>query len=513
MRLEKLLLGAGYNFPKELELDLEDKSTESLKNIEIRNITGSSHDVKRGDIFVCIAGLHADGHSFIEDARMRGAALIVADESRRKDIICDAPIMFVDSTRVAIARLFASFYGNPQRDLKIIGITGTNGKTTTARMLYEILKKHGTRCGLIGTTGSISPSGRLDIRSTDECANMTTPDPAELYKILSVMKKDRAEYVVMEVSSHSLIQGRADPIEFEIGIFTNLTRDHLDFHGDMESYFLAKSMLFEKCKRSIINIDDSYGRRLIESVKTPIRCSAEGREAQYMATEIKYNGESGVEYKLSSRISNLRVRTSIPGRFTVYNSLMAIACALEMGIPSSIIRYAMMGLAGTDGRIERVDVGDASFSVFIDYAHTPDALENLLRCAISFKKKRNRIVLLFGCGGDRDRDKRKIMGGIASDLADFVIITSDNPRSENREKIIFDILLGVNKESRYTVIPDRSEAIKYAIANARAGDIILLVGKGHEKYEICNGQKTYFNEREIVQSAYMERLEGKTGKG
>ena len=501
MRLEALLLGAGYNFP------------ENFKDIEIRNITPSSRDVKEGDMFVCIAGLHADGHNFIDDARLRGAAVIVADKSKEKDISCDTPILFVDDTRMALSRLVASFYANPQKNLKIIGITGTNGKTTTARMLYEILKKYGLRCGLIGTTGNFAPSGRLDIRSADECANMTTPDPSELYKILSVMVSDRTEYVVMEVSSHSLTQKRVEPIEFEIAIFTNLTRDHLDFHGDMENYFLAKSQLFLKCKKAIINIDDMYGRRLSDSLSSPIKCSAEGREAQYMATEIKYMGESGVEYKLSSRLSNIRVRTSIPGRFTVYNSLMAIASATEIGVPTSIVRYAMMSLAGSDGRIERVDIGDAPFSVFIDYAHTPDALENLLRCAISFKKKRNRIVLLFGCGGDRDREKRKIMGSVASSLADFVIITSDNPRSEDREKIIFDILLGVDKESRYTVIPDRAEAIKYAIDNARAGDIILLAGKGHEKYEISGGQKIYFNEREIVQKAYMKRLEGKNKEG
>ena len=523
MRLEDLLLGAGYDFfresdsddniPKNSTLRFGNKSQNDLKNIEIRNITESSRDVREGDVFVCIAGLHADGHSFIDTACQRGAALIVADKSREKDISCDAPIMFVDNTRVALANLFASFYANPQKALKIIGITGTNGKTTTARMLYEILKKYGLRCGLIGTTGSISPSGRLDIRSLDECANMTTPEPLELYKILSVMRGDGAEYVVMEVSSHSLTQGRVEPIEFYVALFSNLTRDHLDFHGDMESYFLAKSKLFYKCKKAIINIDDMYGRRIAESIASPIKCSAEGREAQYMATEIKYRGESGVEYKLSSRLSNLRVRTSIPGKFTVYNSLLAISCALEIGVPSSIIRYAMMSLAGSDGRIERVNIGNAPFSVFIDYAHTPDALENLLLCARSFKNRKSRIVLLFGCGGDRDRDKRKIMGSIASSLADFVIITSDNPRSEDREKIIFDILLGVDKESRYTVIPDREAAIKYAIANARAGDIILLAGKGHEKYEIADGKKIYFNEREIVERAYIERLEGKNKEG
>ena len=496
MRLDSLLLDSGYKCP------------EKLKNIEIRNITSSSNDVNEGYIFVCIAGLHADGHSYIDIARQRGAALIVADESRKSEIVCDAPIMFVNDTRVAASRMLAAFYNNPQKSLKIIGITGTNGKTTTARMLYEILKKHSAKCGLIGTTGSFSPTGRLDIRCADECANMTTPDPSELYKILSVMRNDGAEYVIMEVSSHSLVQKRVEPIEFELALFTNLTEDHLDFHKDMEDYFLAKSQLFSRSKKAIINIDDMYGRRLCENIISPIKCSAEGREAQYIATQIKYNGESGIDYKLSSRLSNLRVRVSIPGRFTVYNSLMATAAALELGISPATIRSALASLSGTDGRLQRVELGPkADFSVFIDYAHTPDALENLLRCSISFKKKRNRIVLLFGCGGDRDRYKRKIMGKIASSLADFVIITSDNPRGEDREKIIFDILMGVDKESRFTVISDRREAVKYAIMNAKAGDIILLAGKGHEKYEICGGKKTYFNEIEIAQSAFVERLE------
>ena len=496
MKLEYLLSNAGYECP------------EKIKELEIRNITSSSKNVSDKDIFVCIKGLCADGHSFIDYALGRGAALIIAQDDQRESIRCDAPIMFVKNTRVALSRLCAAFYNNPQKSLKIIGVTGTNGKTTTSRMLYEIIKKHGKSCGFIGTTGNIAPSGRLDIRSDDDCANMTTPDPAELYKILSIMLSDRAEYVVMEVSSHSLVQMRVEPIEFEYGIFTNLTQDHLDFHKNMDEYFRAKSKLFYKCKRAIVNIDDIYGRRLCENISAPIKCTIEGREAQYMATQIKYDGDSGIEYKLSSRLSNLRVKVSSPGRFTVYNSLMAIACALEMGIPSSTIRYAMMDISGTDGRLERIQLGPrAEFSVFIDYAHTPDALENLLRCAHSFKKKRNRIVILFGCGGDRDRGKRKIMGSIASSFADFTIITSDNPRSEDREKIIFDILSGVDKESRYTVISDRAEAIRYAVINARAGDIILLAGKGHEKYEICAGQKTYFDEKEIVKKAYFERLQ------
>lgn len=495
MKLHTLLTGAGICCP------------ENKKNIDIQSIVSSSKKAFADSMFVCLRGLHSDGHSYIEDARRRGAKIIIAQNGRIPKGNCTDDIVFVDNTRAALANLLAVFYGEPQKSMKIIGITGTNGKTTTSRMLYEILKKWGRRCGYIGTVGSVAPSGRLDIVSDDACANMTTPDPEELYKILSVMKNDGAEYVVMEVSSHSLFLDKVIPIKFEYGIFTNLTEDHLDFHKDMESYYIAKKKLFSQSNKSIINIDDMYGRRLEKELLSPIRVTAEGREAQYMATEIKYSGYSGLEYKLYSRLANLRVRTSIPGRFTVYNSLMAIACAIEIGVPVSVIRYAMLEMKGTDGRLERVELpSNADFSVFIDYAHTPDALENLLKCAISFKNKRNRIVLLFGCGGDRDRDKRKIMGRIATNLADVTIITSDNPRSEEREKIIFDILLGVDKESNYKVISDRREAIRYAIMNAKAGDIILLAGKGHENYEIVKNSKNYFNEREIVISSYLERV-------
>lgn len=495
MKLHALLTGAGIDCPHE------------KNDIDIQSITSSSKKSCLDSMFVCLCGLHSDGHSYIEDARRCGAKIIIAQKGRIPKGKCADDIIFVDNTRAALSRLLSVFYGEPQKNMKIIGITGTNGKTTTSRMLYEILKKWGKRCGYIGTVGSVAPSGRLDIVSDNICANMTTPDPEELYKILSVMKRDMAEYVIMEVSSHSLSLDKVAPIEFEYGLFTNLTEDHLDFHKDMESYYIAKKKLFSQSKKAIINIDDMYGRQLSGEISSPIRVTAEGRESQYMATEIKYNGYSGLEYKLYSRLANLRVRTSIPGKFTVYNSLMAIACAIEIGVPVSVIRYAMIEMKGTYGRLERVELpSSADFSVFIDYAHTPDALENLLKCAISFKKKRNRIVLLFGCGGDRDREKRKIMGRIATNFADVTIITSDNPRSEDREKIIFDILLGVDKESNYKVISDRCEAIRYAIMNAKAGDIILLAGKGHENYEIVGNSKNYFNEREIVISSYLEKV-------
>lgn len=480
----------------------------SFADVEISGVTQSTSRICGGEIFVCISGLHKDGHKFITDALCKGARAVVAEVGVQIDIDSDIPILFSNDTRKALAILLATFYGNPQKKLKIIGITGTNGKTTTARMLLEMLRHGGKRVGSIGTTGNYSPSGRLDITSGDERANMTTPDPEELYKILNVMENDGAEYVIMEVTSHALALSKTDPIEFEYAIFTNLTQDHLDLHKNMENYYLAKKKLFFQSKRAIINVDDPYGRRLCREVMHPIRCTCEGRDARYMAGNIKYKGYKGVEYKLYSVFSNIRISTSIPGSFTVTNSLLAAACATEIGISPKAIRSAMLDLNGTDGRLERVALPHmADICVFIDYAHTPDALENLLRCALSFKRHNERVVLLFGCGGDRDRDKRKIMGRIASNLADSVIITSDNPRSEMPEDIISDIMEGVDKESDHTVICDRREAIRHAVLTARAGDVILLAGKGHEKYEIDISGKRYFSEKEIVLEAYSERYE------
>ena len=493
MKLYSLLEEAGIKCP------------DGVSNIEITNISTNSDQALGGSMFVCIKGVHFDSHTLAHEVINKGAAAIVVDSSADVDLPSGFPKIVVENTRVAMAYLYAAFYGNPQKKLKFIGITGTNGKTTTGKILYEILRHAGILAGLIGTVGCISCSGRLDIRSGNKLANMTTPDPAELYKILSVMADDGVEYVIMEVTSHALALHKVDPIEFEFGLFTNLSRDHLDFHGDMESYYEAKKSLFAKCKKQIINCDNLYGRRLADTLQYPITCSAEGREASFCATEIKLHGVRGVEYKLISRTLRLRVVTQIPGNFTVMNSAMAIACASEIGVEASEIRRAMKGISGTDGRLQRVQLpSGAHFSVFIDYAHTPDALENLIVSARGFTRRYQRLVVLFGCGGERDRDKRKIMGHIASSLADMTIITSDNPRGENPNDIIFDIVKGVNKESEYVIIPDRREAIKYAVENARYGDVILLAGKGHETYEIVGNEKRFFSEKQIVLDAYNE---------
>ena len=494
MNLGSLLFESGIECP------------EGLSDIEISSVVTNSNEACRDCLFVCLRGLHFDSHTLIREVISRGAAAVVIN----RDIagFCDLPIIRVDDTRAAMARIFAAYYGNPQKELKFIGVTGTNGKTTTSRMLFEILRYAGVRTGLIGTVGCFSNSGKLDIRSGNKLANMTTPDPSELYKILSVMAEDKVEYVVMEVTSHALALKKVEPIEFDFALFTNLSQDHLDFHGDMESYYLAKRALFDRCKVAVINCDNAYGRRLACELEYPITCTEDGRVATFSATEVRYNGYMGLEYKLNSRRARLRVRTQIPGNFTVMNSLMAIACAVELGIPAIVIKKAMMSISGTDGRIERVDLGkNADIGVFIDYAHTPDALENLIRSAKGFISEGKHLTVLFGCGGERDRDKRRIMGHIATTLADMTVITSDNPRGESPDAIIRDIMKGVNKEGRYIVIPDRREAIQYAVMNAASGDVILLAGKGHESYELIGNEKREFSEKQIVLDAFLQRME------
>lgn len=488
MLLSDLLRGAGI------------PDGDDYNDIEIKDIVTNSKMCTCGCMYICIKGNKYDGHKFLSEATENGAVCAVC--------LCDAELgnvpenvrlIRVKDTRVSMALLYSSWYGNPQKDMKIIGVTGTNGKTTVSRMIYEILYSSGHKVGLIGTLGTVFCGSPIDIRSSDELSNMTTPDPEHLYKIFSVMRKEGAEYVVMEVSSHALALGKVAPVTFEIGVFTNMTPEHLDFHGDMENYFEAKASMFEQCKKAIINCDDAYGRLLCKMYQNiSIGCSCRGSDVAVEAEQIQLS-QMGVEYKLSHPKMRARIKCSIPGEFTVMNSLQATSCACELGVSATDIKNALAYMSGVDGRLQRVKLPtEINFSVFIDYAHTPDALENLLRTARGFSKRKQRIVLLFGCGGDRDRYKRSQMGRIASSMADFVIITSDNSRSENPSDIICEILRGVDKESCFTVIESREAAIEYAIKNARAGDIILLAGKGHEKYEIDKNGKKYFCESELV---------------
>ena len=473
-------------------------------DIEVGAIRTDSRKVTQGDLFVCIRGMSADGHDFVAQAVAQGAAAIIV-EKEVVEFSRSAIIILVENTRHAAALLYDAWYGHPSRGMKLIAVTGTNGKTSVSYMIRAILEGSLYRCGLIGTVRCYSAGKPLEIRSENPLANLTTPDPEELYRMLSVMAADGVEYVVMEASSHALALGKLDALSFEAAVFTNLTQEHLDFHGNMENYFFAKAQLFSKCKRAIINLDDPYGARLAQMVSCrKITCSQAGRTADFCAEEIRNLGVKGSAYSVVAKNLRFSLHTPIPGKFSVINTLQAGACASALGIPPSSIVSALSSLVGVEGRLEAIKLGGLSdFSVFIDYAHTPDALQNLLETVREFCGADGRIVLVFGCGGDRDRKKRSVMGRIASTLADFCIVTSDNSRGEEPKAIIEEILSGIVPTAPFAVIPDRAEAIDYAIENAKRGDVILLAGKGHEEYEIDKEGKHPFCEKALVREAFL----------
>lgn len=482
---------------KLLELCVGISIPEGFENTEIGGVKTDSRKVKKGDLFICIRGLHTDGHQYVEEAVTKGAAaiLVCEDYGERPDVI----LLKTKDTRRAAALIYNAWYGDPASKLHMIAVTGTNGKTSVTFMLRAIFEAALYRCGLIGTVSCYSAGRRLEIRSENPLANMTTPDPEELYHVLAEMVKDGVEYVFVEVTSHALALGKPDAIHFEAAVFTNLTPEHLDFHGNMESYFESKKRLFDLCDRAVLNVDDCYGARLAEMLTCPfVTCSAKGNRADYTATQICENGVDGNQYRLISSSQRFTVRTQIPGSFSVINSLEAAACASMLGISPSVIMTALGSLAGVDGRMERVRLGVlADYSVFIDYAHTPDALENLLCTAKGLCRDDERVVLLFGCGGDRDKSKRKIMGELAAKYADFIILTSDNSRSEDPMDIICEIQKGL-VGGDYVILPERQRAIEFAIREAHAGDVILLAGKGHEEYEIDREGKRFFSEKKIA---------------
>lgn len=475
---------------------------------EIAAIRTLASSVEKGDLFVCLCGGQHDGHDYIPEAIARGAACVVAEQGRTLPDV-NVPLLRVRNTRKILAFLCAALYGHPERELTIVGVTGTNGKTSVAHMLYAILREAGILCGLIGTTGVRTPTGDLAIHPDDPLANMTTPDPGELFRVLARMRDEGATHVVMEVSSHALALFKVEPICFRIGVFTNLSPEHLDMHGDMEHYFRTKARLFGHCQVGVINTADAFGRRLYDAPEISCRrisCSS-SFGAEYTITDVCC-GLEGVCYRLLSGSLCLQIRCPVGGIFTVQNSAQAAVCALEMGIPVQTIRRALEGFCGVPGRMERVLLPGADFTVLIDYAHTPDALEKLLLSVRQMRKRQERILLLFGCGGDRDRSKRRRMGQIASRYADFLIVTSDNSRNEDPGQIIDEIIKGIDRERAYTVLPSRRDAIRYAVSVVGSGEILLLAGKGHERYEIDRTGRHPFCEKEQLLAAW--RLRGET---
>ncbi len=454
--------------------------------IEIRGVSCDSRKTEKGDLFVAVCGFESDGHRFLSAAVEKGAVCVLVERSPEIDI----PYVRMDNTRKGLALAAANFLERPAEHLKIVGVTGTSGKTTTTNLIREIIEKTtGESCGLIGTNVNIIGE---EVRE----ATRTTPESLEVQTLLREMVDAGCRYVVMEVSSHALFLDRVCGINFDAAVFTNLSLDHLDFHKTMDAYAEAKSRIFQQAKRGAVNLDDSYAGVMLEHATCPIMTfSTYKNDADIVAKDIRL-GTDGVRFVAMCGDELHQVRLGIPGQFSVYNAMAAIAAVKLLDIPLNEAIEALAQCHGVKGRAEIIPTG-RDFTVVIDYAHKPDALEKILTTLRECSD--GRIVTLFGCGGDRDRKKRPLMGEIASRLSDFVIVTSDNPRTEEPSAIIDEILPGVqNGKTPYRVIENRREAIEWALKNAKSGDVILLAGKGHETYQEIGKQKFHLDEREVI---------------
>ena len=451
---------------------------------DITFITDNSAKVCDGSIFVCIEGKHFDGHTKAAEALENGAAAVVV----QKDMGLDRQLI-VDDTRAAYTKLCAAFYSHPEQKLDIIGITGTNGKTTSCFIIHSVLERLGCKTGMIGTVKNITGDKEYP-------ASLTTPDPYELFRLFAEMVESGCRCCVMEVSSQALAQKRVEGVRFKAAVFTNLTRDHLDYHGTFENYAAAKHLLFENSDLAVINVDDEAAQYMLSGTQCRnVTFSAKSDECDYSAKNIRVSA-AGVKYELVSNDNIGRVDFAVPGEFSVYNSMGAAVCLVEMGYDFREVLDALSQCGGVPGRMELVKT-DTPYSVIIDYAHTPDGLENVLTSVREITD--GRVICVFGCGGDRDKTKRPVMGEIGARLADFVIVTSDNPRTEKPEAIINDILVGLKGyDTPYAVIPDRVAAIHYAMDHAQPGDVIVLAGKGHEDYQEIDHKHYPMDERVIV---------------
>lgn len=488
MKLSKLIADIGI------------KKSIYMDDIEIENICYDSRKITEKCIFVCLKGANYDGHEYAKQAVQSGAAAVVAE----KEIdTAGVPLIIVENTRECLAKISVNFFDNPAKRLTTIGITGTKGKTTTSFMVKSILENAGEKCGLIGTIGAIYGEKIIKLENT-------TPESYEIQKHMKNMADLGYKYVVMEASSIGLKTHRLDGFELDIGVFTNFSRDHIGGaeHKDMEEYMECKSILFKKCKKGVINIDDPSAEKMTKNSTCDIYTFGKNKNADYQMANInlqKLSGSIGVKADFTGKITLKNAYIGVPGEFNAYNALAAVSVCDILGIkPDAILK----GLSDVKikGRMEPVKVSK-NYSMFIDYAHNAVSMENVLSTLRKYSPKR--LTVLFGAGGNRPKIRRYEMGETAGELADLSIITSDNPRYENPIDIIEDIKSGINKTSgKYTVIPDRAEAINYAIKNAVDGEIIVLAGKGHEDYQEINGVKHKMNERIIVKNI-LENLKNK----
>lgn len=457
---------------------------DKFEDTEITGIAYNSRNVMPGNVFVCIKGYETDGHRYAQDAVNNGASVVIAQDK----IDVDVPVWYVENSRRTIAEAACKFYGNASKRFKLIGVTGTNGKTTITYLVKSILDEAGKCVGIIGTNQNIIGDKVLLTQSTTP----TTPNALELQQLFAEMVQSEAEYVVMEVSSHALELDRVYGCHFDVGVFTNLTQDHLDFHGTMENYLNAKAKLFGLCDKGVVNFDDNGGKKIAAGASCEILTVGMGEECGLRAENINISAR-GTDFDMIYKGEKYPVHIQIPGKFSVYNAICAAGTALELGIDMETIRKGLSSATGVTGRVEVVPV-DTDYTVIIDYAHTPDGLENIIKCVKEFAE--GRVITLFGCGGDRDNSKRAVMGEIAGKYSDLSIITSDNPRTEDPNLIVEQIEEGMKRTNgEYVVITDRREAIAYALDNAKAGDAIILAGKGQETYQIIGKEKFDFDER------------------
>ena len=492
MELKKVLLG------------IEGIKARGNLDLDIVGIEKNSKEVKKGYMFIAIKGFSVDGHQFVESAIENGAVAVMLEEGcdlKALKIPDDVTVLMVKDTREALAICSANFYGNPSRKMKLIGVTGTKGKTTTTFMIKEILQRSGKKVGLIGTIATYIND--KNIKDSDR----TTPESLELQQIFKMMLDEGVEVVVMEVSSQSLKLHRVDACDFDLVLFTNFSEDHIspNEHPDMQDYFNSKLKLFKMCKNGIVNVDDLHGAKIPGLFpESNIVTYGIDNFANVLAKDITITN-SYVDFKVRITDRNERIKTGIPGRFSVYNSLAAICVAQKFGVSPEIIKEALLEVR-VPGRSELVD-NKKELTIMIDYAHSPESLQNILQATKSYT--RGRVISVFGCGGDRDKGKRPIMGEISGKIADYTIITSDNPRTEKPEDIVEQIETGIKKtKGKYEVVVDRVEAIEKAIKMANKKDIIILAGKGHEPYQEINGVKHPFDERIIVREI-IDKLDNK----
>lgn len=467
-------------------------------NPEITSIENDNRQVKKGSLFVCIKGYTVDGHDFAASAEENGAAAVLAE----RDLPLNIPVIVVKDTKRALPILADYFYDHPTQKLHLIGITGTNGKTTTSHLIEQILSAAGKKTGLIGTMYT-------KINGQVEETKNTTPESLTLQKIFKKMVDLHVDSAVMEVSSHALVEGRVHGCDYDVAVFTNLTQDHLDFHKTMEEYKRAKELLFaqlgntyydNKPKYAVLNADDPVSQEYLQATAAKTVTYGIDQEADFRALDIKISA-TGTSFRLKSPFGFHQVNMKLIGKFSVYNALAAIAASAVSGIGMDAAISTIEKVKGVAGRFETVD-GDQDFTVIVDYAHTPDSLENVLKTIRQFAE--NRIFVVVGCGGDRDRKKRPLMADIACNLATDPVFTSDNPRTEDPEAILKDMEAGVSGKS-YKKIVDRKEAIEYAIKEAKAGDVVLIAGKGHETYQQIGREFFDFDDRLVAKHAIEER--------